>query len=105
MPDMPPRSRLREIGKSALGRLPGPLRARVLGAVGRRVGTVGAEIGLVSVVVVPEEGDRVEECLASVRGQTHALLDVVVSPVGPASAELPDDPRFRTIAPADTTYA
>ena len=27
-------------------------------------------------VVVPEEGDRVEECLASVRGQTHPLLDV-----------------------------
>ena len=68
-------------------------------------GVAGAEIGLVSVVVVPEHGDRVEECLASVRGQTHALLDVVVCPVGSAAAELPDDPRFRAIAPAATAYA
>ena len=32
---MPPRSRLREIGRTALGRVPGPARARVLGVVGR----------------------------------------------------------------------
>jgi CDP-glycerol glycerophosphotransferase (TagB/SpsB family) len=71
---------------------------------GDRLGVEGAEIGLVSVVVVPEEGDRVEDALASVRGQTHALLDVIVSPVGPAGAELPDDPRFRTIRPSVTAY-
>jgi CDP-glycerol glycerophosphotransferase (TagB/SpsB family) len=61
-------------------------------------------VGLVSVVVVPEEGDRVEECLASVRGQTHVLLDVLVCPVGRAAADLPRDPRFRTRRPARTTY-
>ena len=101
---MPRRSRLREVGRKALGRVPGPVRARLLGAVGGRVGLVGAEVGLVSVVVVPEDGDRVEECLDSVRGQTHALLDVVVSPVGAVAAELPEDPRFRTIAPCTTAY-
>ena len=84
--------------------MPGPLRARLLGLVGSRVGLSGAEIGLVSVVVVPEEGDRVEDCLASVRGQTHPLLDVVVSPVGVAAAERPEDPRFRSIAPSATSY-
>ncbi len=68
------------------------------------MGLEGSEIGLVSVVVVPEEGDRVEECLASVRGQTHALLDVVVSPVTGAGFELPDDPRFRTIGASATAY-
>ncbi len=102
---MPLPSRLREIARSALGRIPGPVRARLLGAVGSRIGLSGADIGLVSVVVVPEDGDRVEECLASVRGQSHALLDVVVCPVGSATAELPDDPRFRAIAPAATAYA
>jgi CDP-glycerol glycerophosphotransferase (TagB/SpsB family) len=64
----------------------------------------GAEIGLVSVVVVPEKGDRVEESLASVRSQTHAFLDVVVCPVGPAGVELPPDVRFRSIPPSVTTY-
>jgi CDP-glycerol glycerophosphotransferase (TagB/SpsB family) len=104
MPGMPPRSRLRELGRAALGRMPGRARARVLGAVGGRMGLEGSEIGLVSVVVVPEEGDRVEECLASVRGQTHALLDVVVSPVAGAGFELPDDPRFRTVGASATAY-
>ena len=102
---MPPRSRLRELARSALGRVPGPVRARVLGTLGSRVGLAGSEIGQVTVVVVPEEGDRVEEGLASIRGQTHALLDVVVCPVGRADCDLPDDPRFRTIAPERTTYA
>lgn len=102
---MPPRSRLREIARTVLGRVPGPVRARVMALAGSRVGLPGSEIGLVSVVVVPEDGDRVEDCLASVRSQSHALLDVVVSPVGPATAELPDDPRFRTLAPSATTYA
>ena len=104
MPGMPSRSRLREIGRAVLGRMPGPLRARLLGVVGSRVGLSGAEIGLVAVVVVFEEGDRVEDCLASVRGQTHPLLDVVLSPVGAAAAERPDDPRFRSIAPSATSY-
>ena len=104
MPGMPPRSRLRELGRAALGRVPGPVRARVLGAVGGRMGLEGSEIGLVSVVVVPEEGDRVEDCLASVRGQTHALLDVVVSPVAGAGFELPDDPRFRAVGASATAY-
>jgi len=104
MPGMSTRSRARAIGRAALARVPGRFRTRALGAVGGRIGLTGAEIGLVSVVVVPEDGDRVEDCLASVRGQTHALLDVVVSPVGPAAVELPDDPRFRTIAPSATPY-
>ena len=104
MPGMPSRSRLREIGRAVLGRMPGPLRARLLGVVGSRVGLSGAEIGLVAVVVVFEEGDRVEDCLASVRGQTHPLLDVVLSPVGATAAERPDDPRFRSIAPSATSY-
>jgi CDP-glycerol glycerophosphotransferase (TagB/SpsB family) len=103
---MPPtRSRVREIGRAALGHVPGGVRSRVLGAVGSRIGMTGAEIGLVSVVVVPETGDRVEDCLASVRGQTHALLDVVVCPVGEATADLPDDPRFRTISASPTWHA
>src|SRR6478672_1700764 len=101
---MPPRSRLREAGRSVLGRVPGPVRARALGVVGRAGRLTGVEVGLVSVVVVPEEGDRIEECLASVRGQTHALLDVVVCPVGRATVDLPRDPRFRTRKPAGTTY-
>jgi CDP-glycerol glycerophosphotransferase (TagB/SpsB family) len=102
---MPPSSRLRDIARTALGRLPGPVRARLLGTLGSRVGLAGADIGLVTVVVVPEEGDRVEDCLASVRGQTHALLDVVVCPVGSAGADLPDDPRFRSIGAEPTSYA
>ncbi len=101
---MPPRSRLREAGRSVLGLVPGPLRARALGVVGRAGRLAGVEVGLVSVVVVPEQGDRIEECLASVRGQTHALLDVVVCPVGAAAVELPPDPRFRARRPAATTY-
>ncbi len=101
---MPPRSRLRELARSTLGRVPGPVRARVLGTLGSRVGLAGREIGQVSVVVVAEEGDRVEECLASVRAQTHPLLDVVVCPVGTAGVDLPDDPRFRALAPATTSY-
>ena len=60
---------------------------------------------MVSVVVVSEEGDRVEDCLASVRGQTHPLLDVVRQPGrSRPAAELPDDPRFRAIAPSATSY-
>ncbi len=108
MPGMPPRSRLREIGRAALRRsvrrVPGRARVRLIGAVGARLGLEGAETGLVSVVVVPQEGDRVEDCLASVRGQTHALLDIVVCPVADAGVELPDDPRFRTITASGTPY-
>src|SRR3954465_9781840 len=102
---MPPRSRLREVGRRALARGPGPLRVRLLAAVGGRLGLTGADVGPVSVVVVPEEGDPVEECLASVRGQTHALLDIVVVPVGVAVAALPGAPRFRALPPESTTYA
>ena len=105
MPDMPPRPRLRAAGRTAFGLLPGGLRARVLKAVGARAGISGAEVGLVSVVVVVEPGDRVEDCLASVRAQSHGLLEVLVCPVGPASAELPEDPRFRAGPPADTWFA
>jgi CDP-glycerol glycerophosphotransferase (TagB/SpsB family) len=104
MPRTPPRSRLRELARSALGRVPGSLRARLLAAASR-VGRQGSDIGQVSVVVVPEDGDRVEECLRAIQGQTHALLDVVVTPVGAATAELPDDRRFRMTAPQQTTYA
>jgi CDP-glycerol glycerophosphotransferase (TagB/SpsB family) len=101
---MSPRSRLREIGRAALGRVPGPARARALGGVGRRLGLEGAHVGLVTVVAVVEDGDPVESCLASVRGQTHPLLDVVVVPVGAAGAELPDDPRFRALRAARSSY-
>ncbi|HEX3929502.1 MAG TPA: CDP-glycerol glycerophosphotransferase family protein [Nocardioides sp.] len=101
---MPPaRSRAREIGRAALRRVPGRARARLLGSMGGRLGLEGAETGVVTVVVVAEEGDRVEECLASVRGQTHALLDVVVCPVGSAAYGLPDDPRFRAVAGSPTS--
>jgi len=99
------RSRLRDLARSALGRVPGPLRARLLAAAGSRLGLDGSDIGLVSVVVVPEDGDRVKECLTAIRGQTHALLDVVVCPVGALGVELPDDPRFRRTARQPTTYA
>ncbi|HEX4685247.1 MAG TPA: hypothetical protein VH228_00595, partial [Nocardioides sp.] len=102
---MPPPSRLRGIARSALGRVPGPVRARLIGLVGSRIRLPGSDVGQVSVVVVPEEGDRVEECLASIRSQTHLLLDVVVCPVGPTTADLPRTPRFRTIAPSATAYA
>jgi len=105
MPDMPPRPRLRSAGRTAFGRLPGGARSRILKAVGERAGIAGADTGLVSVVVVVEPGDGVEECLASVRGQSHGLLEALVCPVGPATAELPDDPRFRARPPAATWYA
>jgi CDP-glycerol glycerophosphotransferase (TagB/SpsB family) len=105
MPDMPPRPRLRSAGRTAFGRLPGGARSRILKAVGERTGIAGAEVGLVSAVVVVEPGDRVEECLASLRGQSHGLLEAVVCPVGSAVAELPDDPRFRAGPPATTWYA
>src|SRR4051794_24350178 len=105
MPRSPSRSRLRDLARSVLGRVPGPIRARLLGVFGTRVGLGGGDIGLVSVVVVPEEGDRLEDCLASIRAQTHALLDVVVSPVGSVTSDLPDDPRIRTVAPEATASA
>ena len=96
MPHMPPpRPRLRSAGRAAFGRLPGGARSRILKAVGERAGIPGAEAGLVSVVVVVEPGDRLEECLGSVRGQSHGQLETLVCPVGPAPAALPDDPRFR----------
>ena len=48
MPGMPPRSRLRALGRSALRRVPGRARARVLGAVGSRMGFAGSEIDLLA---------------------------------------------------------
>src|SRR4051794_26346870 len=102
---MPPRSRLREAGRSALAHVPGRWRARALGLAARGTGMLGADVGLVSVVVVHEPGDRVDEALASVRAQTHPLLDVLICPVGSAATTLPDDPRFRGRAPAATSYA
>ena len=51
---MPPRSRLREIGRGVLARLPGPVRVRLLAALGGRLGLMGADVGHVSVVVVAE---------------------------------------------------
>ncbi len=101
---MPPRPRLRAAGRSALGALPGPLRFRLLRTIGAQLGLPGAQISLVTVVVVAEPGDRIEECLASVRAQSHALLEVLVCPVGAAGVELPDDPRFRACPPVATSY-
>src|SRR3954447_10724752 len=105
MPGMPNRPDLRTIGRSALARVPGRWRARLLGLAARSTRMAGSDIGLVSVVVVHEVGDRIEDSLASVRGQTHALLDVLVCPVGTAPTALPDDPRFRDRAPVATSYA
>jgi CDP-glycerol glycerophosphotransferase (TagB/SpsB family) len=102
---MLPRSRLREVGRSALAQVPGRWRARALALAARGTGMPGADVGLVSVVVVHEPGDRMNEALASVRAQTHPLLDVLICPVGSATAALPDDPRFRARAPAATSYA
>ena len=61
---MPPRPRLRAVGRTAYGLLPGAVRSRVLSALGGRAGIAGGDIGLVSVVVVVEPRDRVEDCLA-----------------------------------------
>jgi CDP-glycerol glycerophosphotransferase (TagB/SpsB family) len=80
------------------------VRGRLLRALGSRLGLSGAEAGLVTVVVVVEPGDRVEECLRSVRAQTHALLEVLVCPVATAGVELPDDPRFLVRPPVATSY-
>src|SRR5262245_14313473 len=105
MPAMPNRSDLRTIGRSVLARVPGRWRARLLGLAARSTRMAGADVGLVSVVVVHEPGDRVEEALASVRAQTHPLLEILVCPVGSAETELPDDPRFRGRPPVATSYA
>src|SRR4051812_26790041 len=102
---MPPRSRLRAAGRSVLAHVPERWRARLLGLAARGTRMAGAEVGLVSVVVVHEDGDRVDEALASVRAQTHPLVEVLVCPVGSATALLPDDPRFRRRAPVATSYA
>ena len=91
-PTCRPRPHLRAAGRAAFGRLPGGMRSRILRAVGERAGIAGSEIGLVTVVVVAEPGDRVEESLASVRGQSHGLLEAVVCPVGPATAGCPTIP-------------
>src|SRR4051812_39086360 len=101
---MPLRPRLRAAGRSALGMLPAAARVRLLRAAASRLGLAGAEVGLVTVVVVAQSGDRVEECLASVRAQTHAVLEVLVCPVGAAGVELPEDPRFRVRPPRATSY-
>src|SRR4051794_22592481 len=101
---MPPRSRLRDAGRSVLARVPGRWRARVLGLAARGSRMAGADIGLVSVVVVVERDDRVDGALDSVRAQTHPLLEVLVCPVGSAVAALPDDPRFRGLPPVSTSY-
>jgi CDP-glycerol glycerophosphotransferase (TagB/SpsB family) len=96
--------RLRVLGQTTWGLVPAPVRARLL-RVGRRSGPPDPDhVGMVSVVVVAEEGDRIDDCLASVRGQTHALLEVAVAPVGAAAVHLPPDPRLRTIPPLATTY-
>ena len=104
---MPERSRARAGLRRAFGLLPPAVRARLLDRLSGVVGIAGADLGLVSVVVVAEPGDRLEDALASVRGQSHPLLDVVVCPVGPhlTAAALPsEDPRFRTVAPHATWW-
>jgi CDP-glycerol glycerophosphotransferase (TagB/SpsB family) len=101
---MPPSPLKRAAERLALGVFPGAARFRLLRAIGSQLGLAGAEIGLVTVVVVAEPGDRTEESLASVQAQTHALLEVLVCPVGSAEVELPDDPRFRVRPPCATSY-
>ncbi|MGI8521691.1 MAG: CDP-glycerol glycerophosphotransferase family protein [Nocardioides sp.] len=96
------RSRLREVARRGLGLVPARQRAALLRTFGDRVGLAGH--GLVTVVVVAEPGDRLADCLASLRAQTHALLDVVVCPVGAAAVRLPDDPRIRFLPAAATWY-
>ena len=80
--------------------LPAGVRVRALRrigpALGRRLGVGGAEIGLVSLVMVVEPADeqRLADCLDSLRAQWHALLDVLVCPVGEVRLDGPvSDPR------------
>lgn len=96
------RSRLRGAARRGLGLVPARQRAALLRTLGSRVGLTGG--GLVTVVVVAEAGDRLSDCLASVRAQSHGLLDVVVCPVASATVELPDDPRFRSLPPVATWW-
>jgi CDP-glycerol glycerophosphotransferase (TagB/SpsB family) len=91
--------------------LPAGVRVRALRrigpALGRRLGVGGAEIGLVSMVVVVEPADeqRLADCLDSLRAQWHALLDVLVCPVGEVRLDGPvPDPRFRVLPAQPTWY-
>src|SRR3954451_20096422 len=102
---MPPRSRLRAAGGSVLAHVPERWRARLLGLAARGTRMAGAEVGLESVVVVHEDGDRVDEALASFRPQPPPLVEALLCPVGSATAVLPDAPRLRRRAPVATSYA
>ncbi|HET6693051.1 MAG TPA: hypothetical protein VFG97_01995, partial [Pedococcus sp.] len=91
--------------------LPAGVRVRALRrigpALGRRLGVGGAEIGLVSLVVVVEPVDeqRLADCLDSLRAQWHALLDVLICPVGEVRLDGPvSDPRFRVLPAQPTWY-
>ena len=77
-------------------------------ALGRRLGLPGAEVGLVTWVVVcePADRERVGDCLASVTSQWHGLLEILLCPVGamqiPSAAR---DPRIRVLPALDSWYA
>ena len=108
---MAERARARRLARTLAGWLPAGVRgvaAHHLGpSLARRLGLDGADVGLVSLVVVVEPADlpRLADCLAAVRGQRHALLDVVVVPVADAPVRLDSvagDPRFRVRASEDS---
>jgi CDP-glycerol glycerophosphotransferase (TagB/SpsB family) len=91
--------------------LPAGIRVRALRrigpALGRRLGVGGAEIGLVSLVMVVEPADeqRLADSLDSLRAQGHALLDVLVCPVGEVRLDaIVPDPRFRLLPAQPTWY-
>ena len=92
--------------------LPAPLRRgarRWLGPrLARRLSVPGAEAGLVSVVLVCEQIDlrRLDASVASVLGQHHAFLELLLCPVVGATAEVRaaaesyDDSRVRVLPEA-----
>ncbi|CUR54432.1 hypothetical protein NOCA2170004 [metagenome] len=97
-------------------RLPAPWRARLRQAlatrpglaVGRRLGLPGADVGLVSWVVVCEPADleRAGDCLTSLHSQWHHLVEVLVAPVGDARVPAAErDARVRVLPTQDTWYA
>ncbi len=100
----------RRVAGTLAGVLPPAARRELRRRLGHRVGIPGAEAGLVSVVVVVEPVDlaRLRGALASVLGQPHAFLEVLVCPVAWADRDLgvvlagSDDVRVRVLASRDS---
>ena len=110
------RSPGRRLQRSVGSRLPASWRARLRQglatrpglALGRRLGLAGADLGLVTWVIVcePADQERVGDCLASVTSQWHGPLEILVCPVG--AVQIPPtgrDRRIRVLPATDTWYA